>query len=274
MEVDFLSIKLEKSQFERITQMLYSLSKIKMGPGKEELVKSRLMKRLRALNLSNFDDYIKYVKEDNTKNEIRHMIDVLTTNKTDFFREPKHFEYMVGTIIPEIANQRKIRIWSAGCSSGEEPYSIAIQLHEAIPNISNYDVQILATDISSQILAKAREAKYEQDRMTGIPKAILNKYFQCIQTENPRTYKVNDRILKMVKIARLNLMERWPMSGPFDIIFCRNVMIYFDKKTQEQLINRFWQLLGKGNHLFVGHSESMTGLSHQFRYVQPAIYQK
>jgi len=203
------------------------------------------------------------------------MIDALTTNKTSFFRENQHFDFMRTRVIPELRARRpKARIWSAGCSSGEEPYTIAMILHEEWPQISQADVRILATDISARILAKARSAEYEKEYLKDVPSEYLSKYFTPLGTAPAHTYGIQEKIKRMIRFAQLNLMDTWPMKGPFDIIFCRNVMIYFDSATQGRLVRRFYDLLVPGGHLLVGHSESLVANSCGFKYVQPATYVK
>ena len=273
MDTDLASLELSAAQFERISLLMYRLCGINLHHGKEELVKARLMKRLRKLGLSSFQHYLRYIERDKSGQELAIMIDALTTNKTSFFREPQHFDYLRRQILPRLM-KRRIRVWSAGCSSGEEPFSIAILLREELSGIDRKDVRILGTDISKRMLEVARAAVYEQEALRDVPPQLLLKYFTCVQTKPPRTYRVNDTVSVMVRLARLNLMGEWPMRGPFDVIFCRNVMIYFDKNTRQELIHRFWELLQPGGLLFLGHSESLTALSHQFRYVQPAIYIK
>jgi chemotaxis protein methyltransferase CheR len=201
------------------------------------------------------------------------MMDVLTTNKTSFLREPKHFDYLCGHIVPGLKN-RKIRIWSAGCSSGEEPYSVAILLNETIQDLSRWDISILATDLSSRMLDHARRGTYDGDHLREVPPMLISKYFTCVETNPVRRYRVIESLRRLVRFARLNLMGEWPMKGPFDVIFCRNVMIYFDKPSQERLIDRFWGLLRPEGVLFIGHAESLAGSHHKFRYVQPAVYVK
>lgn len=266
---------LHPADFEKISQILYQYSGIRLTSGKEELVRSRLMKRLRALGIDSFRNYLRYIKEDRTSQELHVMIDSLTTNKTSFFREKQHFDYMRTQIIPELKKRATgVRLWSAGCSSGEEPYSIAMLLCEEWPQIENFAVRILATDISTKILAKARAGEYERENLQDVPPGYLPKYFNQTRTGASRTYVVRDGIKKMVHFARLNLMDEWPMKGPFDVIFCRNVMIYFDGATQARLIQRFRDLLITGGHLLVGHSESLVANSCGFKYIQPATYVK
>lgn len=270
--MDILAVLLSDKQFKRISELAYTYSGIKLGSGKEELVKSRLVKRLRALSLTNFDDYIDYVENDRTFQELPQMIYELTTNKTSFFRELPHFDYLRQSILPTLRNKR-IRIWSAGCSSGEEPYTIAIVLREELPEIDRCDVAILATDLSKKVLSKAKSGIYDEMVIKDLPNNYL-KYFDVEKTGSGKRYQVRDNIKKLIKIAQLNLMEEWPMKSTFNLIFCRNVMIYFDKETQNRLVNRFWEYLDSGGHLFVGHSESLTGLSHKFKFIQPATYMK
>jgi chemotaxis protein methyltransferase CheR len=255
---------------------MYTTSGVNLHLGKEELVKARLARRLRALSLSSFDDYIKFVQEDKSGREMIAMIDSLTTNKTSFFREAQHFDYLQEDVLPvltrKVEHGGKLRFWSAGCSTGEEPYTLGMVLSENVPNVSAHDVRILATDISVRVLERAKNATYSEDTLVDVPRHLVTKYFDAKKTDTNRMFTVKEKVSSLVRFARLNLMENWPMTGPFDAIFCRNVMIYFDKPTQQALINRFWELLEPGGLLFVGHSESLTATAHRFRYVRPAIY--
>ncbi len=272
--IDNLSaVELTPKQFKRFSKLLYGLCGINLQVGKEELVKSRLLKRLRALQLEDFDAYLKHLEAPEGEQEFFTLIDCITTNKTNFFREPEHFEYLEKAILPSLAG-RKLRIWSAGCSSGEEPYSLSIRLHEALPEIESWDIKILATDISTRVLSKAREGVYGAEILKEVPGVLLSKYFECIEARQPRQYALKPSVRRFISFARLNLLEEWPMQGPFDAIFCRNVMIYFDKPTQQRLVARYTALLGPGGHLFVGHSESLTGLEHGLAYIRPAVYRK
>jgi chemotaxis protein methyltransferase CheR len=275
MLINFVDIELSEAQFNKISQLTYEMCGINLRAGKEGLVKSRLSKRLRALGLSSFDSYLEYVKKDSSGKELITLIDSLTTNKTSFFREEQHFEFLRSQILPSYREEgHRMRIWSAGCSSGEEPYSIAILLREEWPAVDRCDVRILATDISTRVLGLAHEAVYEEEIVKEINPALLKKHFKCVRESPPRAYHVNDDVRRMVRLARLNLMDAWPMRGPFHVIFCRNVMIYFDKQTQMELVRRFWEMLAPGGYLFVGHSESLTAASFRFRYVRPAMYLK
>lgn len=274
MEVDLMTVELTSSQFKRISEMVYRLSGINLPAGKEGLVKTRLTKRLRALGLSRFTQYIDYVERDATGAELTTMLDLLTTNKTSFFRESAHFDFLRAQLpLMRQARGGQLRIWSAGCSSGEEPYTLAIVLMETWPDSARMDVRILATDISTRILSRAREAIYAPDQLTEMPAGAARKYFRPVDADSARL-QVNPEVRALVRFAHLNLMDAWPMKGPFDAIFCRNVMIYFDKPTQRALVQRYWDLLEPGGYLFVGHSESLTATGSSFRYVQPAVYVK
>lgn len=165
-----------------------------------------------------------------------------------------------------------MRLWSTGCSSGEEPYSIAIVLRESIPDIDVWDIKILATDISVRALEVAKRAVYGEDELRDVPAHLLQNYFTCVQFKRPYLYRVNEEVARMVKLARLDLTKDWPIKGPFDVIFCRNVMIYFDLPAKHRLIRRFWEILKTGGFLFVGLEESLANLSRDFKYVQPAVY--
>jgi chemotaxis protein methyltransferase CheR len=270
---DYYSLKLSSKQFDKISQLVYQISGIDLHEGKEELVKARLLKRLRHLKISNFDRYLKYLAHDKNGIEVQAMVDMLTTNKTHFFRESEHLDFLKDEIIPGLSTG-PVRIWSAGCSSGEEPYSIAIILRENIPEIEKRDVRILATDISDRMMDRARQGLYDEDTLKFMPAQFKHKYFKRAESGGVRKYHVAPRLQSMVSFAKLNLMEEWPMSGLFDVIFCRNVMIYFDKPTQEKLVKRFWSMLQDGGYLLVGHSESLTFLTHDYRYLKPAVYQK
>ncbi len=278
--MEYISARLSDYEFEKISGLVYSICGINLGSGKKELVTARLAKRLNELRLPCYDSYLKFLKNDENGYELFQLIDVITTNVTSFFREIHHFDYIKENLLPVYKNKSdKIRIWSAGCSSGEEPYSIAIMLFEELGNVILRDIKILATDISTQILSKAKEASYTKQLIEGVPKQLINKYFDGYSAadefgKNICMYKLKSDIRNIVRFARLNLMDEWPMKGPFKIIFCRNVMIYFDKSTQEKLVGRYYGLLDKGGHLFIGHSENLSSISHEFKYVQPGVYVK
>lgn len=260
------------THFAQIKTWLYEVSGIDLKPGKENLVKNRLTNRLRALGLRDFDDYLLYIERDTSHREMAILIDSMTTNKTSFFRETPHFEYITKTLLPTWSEQPSLRLWSAGCSSGEEPYSLAMLLLAKMATAST--ARILATDISDSILEAARKGIYRQDQVADVPANYKKKYLQSdAQGENP-LFSVTAPVRSLVRFASLNLMASWPMKGPFDLILCRNVMIYFDRPTQERLINRYYEMLAPGGHLFIGHSESLSSIQHPFEYIQPAVYRR
>lgn len=263
-------------QFEEISALVKNLAGINLHDGKKELVKARLAKRTRELKLRNLDEYIEHVRNDTSGRELISMLDALSTNLTFFFREAQHFQYLKEHVLPtwRVQPNKCVRIWSAGCSSGEEPYSIAMLLHENLPNLNRRDCRILATDLSTKVLGMACKGEYGAERFKDTPEHLVRRYFTCIQTKPSPIYRVNPDVRKLIHFARLNLMESWPMKGPFDVIFCRNVMIYFDKPTQARLIGRYYDLLAPGGLLLLGHSESLTGTKHNFKYAQPATYVK
>ena len=272
------SPELTRSQFHSISDMVRGLCGINLHIGKVALVRARLNKRLRQLGLRSFDQYMDLIRDDVDGSETVAMLNALSTNLTHFFREPKHFEALRKDVIPDMLDRheqdRRLRLWSAGCSSGEEPYSIAMTLKDAAGDLAGWDVGILATDLSTRMLQVAREGVYPSQRMRDVPPGMLMENF-CVYPDRSRPcYRVRDSLRKMVHFARLNLMAPWPMKGKFDAIFCRNVMIYFDKPTQETLVRRFWDQLAPGGTLFIGHSESLTGVRHGFRYLRPTVYQK
>jgi chemotaxis protein methyltransferase CheR len=276
----FQEVTLGEKEFRLISDLVYEHCGINLHDGKKELVRARLAKRLREGRFETFSDYIRYVMDDPTGREFSLLVDSLSTNLTKFFREDQHFEYLRSQLLPRIMtakqtrHQMRIRAWSAGCSTGEEPYSIAITLLEAIQGRGRWDVKLLATDVSTRVLEQAKRGLYEKDRIEPIPPALRNKYLNPVRERGRDLHEVGDALRSVVLFRYLNLMQDWPVKGPLDFIFCRNVMIYFDKPTQGRLINRYYDLLGSGGVLFTGHSESLTGIDHKFRYVQPTIYCK
>ena len=271
--MNLMAVKLKEEHFRKISEIVYRSSGINLKKGKEALVRARLAKRLRARGIFNVQEYLDYIESDEGSQEQALFIDVMTTNKTSFFREVEHFYYLRDQVLPTLKGHR-LRLWSAACSSGEEPYTLAIWLREHMPDIDTRDVLILATDISRRMLDKARQAVYPAQTLESLPSEQFKKYFIKLNSQSAESYRVVESIRKMVRLAWLNLLEPWPMKGPFNVIFCRNVMIYFDRPTQQQLIHRFYELLEPGGYLFVGHSEGLSSINHDFRYMRPATYRK
>lgn len=271
---------LTEKDFLKISQLVYNHCGINLHDGKKELVRARLAKRIRMGRFRTFPEYLDYVISDKTGVEFSILIDSISTNLTSFFREKQHFDYMEKKLLPALLNEKrkkrnlKIRGWSAGCSSGEEPYTIAIVLLEALKGQGKWDAKVLATDISTKILEVAKKGIYSQERIEPVPAAERQKYLIPHTTKGHTVFEVSKSLRDVVIFSYLNLMKDWPIRGGLDFIFCRNVMIYFDKPTQSVLINRFWDMLDSGGILFTGHSESLTGVEHKFKYIQPTIYMK
>jgi chemotaxis protein methyltransferase CheR len=273
-------VVLSERDFRRISDMVYKHCGINLHDGKKELVRARLAKRLRLGRFRTFQDYMKGVLEDKTGKEFSTLIDSLSTNLTSFFRERQHFDFMKTDFLPPLLEQKRkkrcfrIRAWSSGCSSGEEPYSIAITLLDAVQGTGRWDIKVLATDISTSMLQAAQRGVYDSERVEPVPSLQKNRYLIRRKVNREKVYEVSKSLRDVVVLRYLNLMKDWPIKAPLDFIFCRNVMIYFDKNTQQRLINRFWDSLDNGGVLFTGHSESLTGVEHKFKYVQPTIYMK
>jgi len=265
-------LRLSSKDYAAVSEFLHRRCGIRMREGKEALVVSRLGHRVRALRLPTLTSYINAVLDEELSGELPNFIDVLTTNKTGFYRESRHFDYLAAEILPQLVKRgREIKMWSAACSSGEEPYTLAITVRETIPPEFQHRVRILATDISTRIITAAKAGRYTGQQAQGIPKEQLKRWFTA---QGDETFEAKAQLKELVRFAQLNLMEAWPMRGPFDVIMCRNVMIYFDRETQERLVRRFAELLPPGGVLCVGHAESLNGLSHGLEQMQPAVYRK
>jgi chemotaxis protein methyltransferase CheR len=258
------------SEFQRVRKIIYDYCGIFINEGKEVLVQSRLSKRMRKLGIQSFKEYLDLIEKQKPQGEFLSFVDVLTTNKTSFYRENKHFEFIAEVLYPKMRG-RSVKWWSAGCSSGEEPITLAMNLLEAQNKFGWRSVKILATDISRDVLQVAKSGVYNPHKIGDIPPQYLNKYFTPAADGN---YKVNQNVRNMITYGRLNLNDQWPLKGDFQMIMCRNVMIYFNRQTQEQIIRRFRDLLEPGGFVFLGHSESMNAASLGFHNVAPAVYQK
>ena len=267
------------SDFNYLSELVGTYAGISLTSSKRELVYGRLAKRLRALGIKTFKQYCIQLEEGNA-DEFRHFINAITTNVTSFFRENHHFDFLAKNLLQQLKKKHsasarpRLRIWSAGCSSGEEPYSIAIVLKESIPDIDHWDAKILATDLDSNILEKARQGVYPSDRVEGISSERLKRWFQVGSGQNKDTVRINDEIKRIVTFRQLNLIDNWPMHGPFDAIFCRNVTIYFDRETREELLDKYADFLSSDGCLFVGHSESLFGLTNRFYSMGNTIHRK
>ncbi len=265
-------LALTDEDFGAIATMVRSHAGIVLGDSKRDLVYGRLRRRIRTLGLASFAAYRACLAGEEGAAERVQMINAITTNLTGFFREPHHFAFLEDRL-PEAVRRsgRRLRVWSAGCSSGEEPYSIAMSLRRAIPDIDNWDARILATDIDTDMVAHAAAGRYAMDRIAAIPPDLRKAY----------THRIDDGRMEMdaalkdlIAFRPLNLLEDWPMQGKFDAIFCRNVVIYFDKPTQRVLFDRYADLLVPGGLLFIGHSETLFRVSERFQHLGRTIYRK
>lgn len=265
-----LGMTLKDSDFQKVRSMLHAYSGIYLHEGKQALVRARLMKRIRKLKMTSFGEYLDYLEGDENDGEFLALVDVLTTNKTSFFRENKHFDFIRKEVIPNMAG-RRVKWWSAGCSTGEEPVTCAITLLEEERNLPGTTVRILGTDLSREVLQVAKAGVYSPKKVGDVPDTIRKKYFSKLETGS---YKINNRVRDMITYGRLNLQESWPLKGPFHVIMCRNVMIYFNRQTQQELVRSFYDILEPGGYLFLGHSESVSGSNHGFVNIRPAVYQK
>lgn len=263
---------LSQREFDQITELAYRTCGIDLKNGKQELVQSRLGKKIRQGKFESFKQYYDHVVADRTGEELIALLDALTTNFTSFLREAAHFDFLRKTIVPCLNGQ--IRIWSAACSTGEEPYTIAFSLLEELGMPATSRIQILASDISTRVLASAERGAYLAERFKDVPRDWLSRYLLRGSDHLEGWFQVKPIIRRMIEFRRLNLMETFRPAQPFQVIFCRNVMIYFNKETQEQLVNRFASCLAPGGYLLIGHSESLTGLKHPYEYIKPAVYRR
>lgn len=272
-------VALNDSQFRRLSEFIETEVGIKMPATKRIMLASRLRKRLRALDIKTFDEYIDYVFSDHG-GEIVHMIDVVTTNKTDFFRESRHFDYLEETLLPtEFARgwgrDGVFKIWSAASSTGEEAYTLAIVLSEFARKNGGFDFRILGTDISTAVLDAARKGVYQASRIEPVDPALRRRYFLKSKDPESDLVRVSADLRRRAQFHRLNLMhKRYPIRDKFHVIFCRNVIIYFERSRQIELLMRLYDHLVPGGYLFLGHSESLAGMSIPVQSVAPTIYRR
>jgi chemotaxis protein methyltransferase CheR len=269
------------TNFAHIKEVAYQRTGIVLGEHKREMVYSRLARRCRAIGAQNFDEYI-HILEAQDSEELSHFVNSITTNLTSFFRESHHFDFLTETVLPEIfeANQdtKRVRIWSAGCSTGEEPYSIAITVYKFLQrNVIRYkgwDVKILATDLDSNVLAHGKRGVYRLSGSDGLTDEDRREFFDEFDQGNQPELLAKDKIRNMITFNRLNLLHKWPMKGKFDVIFCRNVVIYFDKPTQKVLFDRYANQLKEFGYLMIGHSENLHRVTDRFKALGGTRYKK
>jgi len=266
--------------FSRFQKLIYNECGIWLGPQKQALLTSRLARRLRLLGLSTMSEYFRLVSQPDQQHERSVMLDCITTNETHFFREPRHFDYLAQEVIPRWKQEaeagkriRHLNVWCAGCSSGEEPYSLAMLFLKHLPVESGWFPQILASDISTRVLEKAREATFPIEKAQEIPKDYLRKYMLKGTKESSGAMRVVPDLQKIVRFARINLFsDTYPIQGTFDLIFCRNVLIYFDDRSKEKVVAGLVRHLSASGLLFVGHSEHLHGISRELRLIAPTVY--
>lgn len=277
---DIYKATLSNEDFKRLSTFIFREYGIKMPEVKRTMLQSRLHKRLRELNISNYKEYVDFVfSKEGQDNEVIHMIDVVSTNKTDFFREPVHFDFLHSNVLPEILGgerpNRTIKLWSAGCSSGEEPYTLAMSLSEYMAQHPGFDYSILATDISTRILKSAVEAIYKENRVEMLPIQLKKKYLLKSKDRVNPTVRIIPELRRRITFQRLNFMDNhFNVPDGMDIIFCRNVLIYFDRETQERVINKLCTKLKPNGFFFLGHSESITNFDVPLKQLKPTIFRK
>ena len=277
-----MSAVISDKDYERLSRLIYCECGIKMPPTKKVMLEARLRKRLRVLGLPTFGRYCDYLfSKEGLEDELISMIDVVTTNKTDFFREPKHFDFLAAVALPQLISlygagvKRGLNIWSAGCSTGEEPYTIAMVLSEFRHVHPPLEFMILGTDISTKVLERAAKAVYKMERAETVPAPMKKKYLLRSKDRDKNLVKIAPEVRHHVSFRRLNFMaEDFQMREPMDIIFCRNVIIYFDRPTQEKLLNRLCDHLVPGGYIFMGHSETLSGLRVPLVSAGPTVYRK
>ena len=273
------SLPLTDREFARLRAIVREQTGIELRETKRALVCARLGRRLRHYGYTSFSEYCAHLDERDADGEERRcLVNAITTNKTDFFRERHHFDFLQTTVVPALAGTGsgpvRLRLWSAGCSTGEEPYTIAMTLRESLPRGRPSDVRILASDINTEVLRTAEAGVYGREFLTDVPRPYQQRYFEAVAGQ-PEVLAVNAAVRALVALRRINLCHRpWPIRTQFDVIFCRNVMIYFDRKTQAALLDGLLSTLTPGGYLFLGHSESLLGAEKGLRYVSRTVYQK
>jgi chemotaxis protein methyltransferase CheR len=273
-------IELSNNEFKQFQKLVYEHSGINLHEGKKELLRTRLGKRLRQTGVKTFGEYYDFVTHASDGEELTQMLNAISTNLTSFFRETKHFDFLEREVLsrrlkrPDGAVPQRLKLWSAGCSSGEEPYSLAMCLHGYLGNHTAAKFSIVATDISTRVLSKAKSGIYHRERLKNIPLEKLKTYFQRGHGKWEGYFRLKPLVRNCIEFKRFNLMDAFPFANDFDIIFCRNVLIYFDKMIQQAVVNKFYESLAEGGYLFIGHSESLMSIEHGFKYVNPTVYMK
>ncbi len=266
----------ETEAFDFIIALIYERCGIRLHDGKHHLIRARLGKRMRHYGINSLPEYCEFLQKKAGEDEITHVVDALTTNFTHFMREEDHFKFLVNHALPNLLGKtaKRFKVWSAACASGEEPYTIAFYLMEHFPLVNGWDWQIMATDISTKALSKAQQAIYPNDRLESVPQEWMRKYFQRGVNTWADYCRVKKQVTDRVTFKQLNLLGSYDFSDTFEVIFCRNVMIYFDRPTQEHLVTQLCRKLVPKGYILVGHAESLTGLNVPLQCLKPSIYQK
>ncbi len=266
---------LHDRELRAIAQLVYEKSGITLSPAKHALVSARLQKRVRQGGFTSFTDYLDHVAQDATGHELTELLDAIATNHTSFFREPQHFDILRTRVLPPlVARGRAPAVWSAACSTGDEPYTIAMTLRDALPEALASQARILASDLSTKALRKAAAAVYRLEHVAGLPREVLRAHFERGLGEQEGLARVSADVRRLVEFRRLNLLGITSLGETFDVVFCRNVMIYFDKAVQQHVVSMLERHLAPGGYLFISHAESLTGITHGLEPVAPAVYQR
>jgi chemotaxis protein methyltransferase CheR len=278
-DLDCFKAELSDKDFQAFSNFIFNEYGIKMPPIKRIMLQGRLLKRIRELNMKSYTEYKEYFfSKEGQERELYNFLNVVTTNKTDFFREPTHFDFLAGTVLANFMRKtptRLFNVWSAGCSSGEEPYTLSIVLNEFKKNHPGFAFNIVGTDISNQVLEKAAKGVYAEQKIEIIPLELKKKYFLKSKDRHNPTVRVKPELQLNINLKHLNLMDSYyDMKETFSAVFCRNVLIYFDRQTQEKVINKLCQHLEPGGFFFIGHSESLSGMDVPLQHIKPTIFQK
>lgn len=274
---DIKKISLSDAEFEKLRDLVFKVSGISLAQTKKELVVSRFTKRVKALKLQSFSDYYDLLVSSSGFSEVQNFINSITTNKTDFFREAHHFDFITSTFIPQVvaSGKRVVRVWSAACSTGEEPYTIAMVMAKHLVEPYNIPVKILATDIDTSVLKTAARGVYESGVLNTVPEEYMKRYFLRGKGESLGLFKIKDEIKQMVTFKQLNFIApEYPITSTFDMIFCRNVIIYFNPETKKLVVNRLFRYLNDGGYIMMGHSEALFNMIDGLVYLKNTIYQK
>ncbi len=264
------------NDFQNIRKLVKKDTGINLSEAKRDMVYARLARRLRDLDINRFSDYLAFIQTDDAADELIQFTNAITTNLTSFFREEHHFDYLAATALPEVIKRnqasKKIRIWCCAASTGEEPYSIAMVVKELTPMLRGWDVKILATDLDTNVLDTAKNGIYLENRIQGVSTPRQRRFFLRGSGAHQGKVSVRDELKELITFKKLNLMDKWPLRGPIDIIFCRNVVIYFTKDTQKVLLDRFAGLVAPDAYLFMGHSESLNTVTDRFELIGKTAY--